>query len=45
MTATACGFPACRNDATTAAGMCEDHKRVRVHPSYVNDKHTEGGHG
>lgn len=45
MSATACGFPACRNDATTAAGMCHEHRKVTVSASYLDDKHKDGGHG
>jgi len=40
-----CAFPACAHDAVTPTGMCALHTKVRVHASYVNDKHSEGGHG
>jgi hypothetical protein len=40
-----CAFPACREIAITDAGMCDDHRKVRVHPSFVDDKHADKGHG
>jgi hypothetical protein len=40
-----CDFPKCNGTRVTDTGMCELHRRVRIHPSYVNDNHLEGGHG
>jgi len=40
-----CAFPACAHDAVTPTGMCDLHAKVRVHPSYLADKHGAASHG
>ena len=46
---TACVFPDCPTAATghNRAGQdtCQQHQPVVVVGSYVDDRHTEGGHG
>ena len=44
-----CVHPICPDPATTRnradQGTCHEHRLVVVTGSFVNDKHTEGGHG
>lgn len=42
---TTCDFPDCPEPRRTKTGMCELHRNVRVSGSWVDDGHTEGGHG
>lgn len=42
-----CDFPGCERRAELGVRMCEDHVMVRMasNGSWVDDHHTEGGHG
>lgn len=42
-----CVFPRCESAPVAGSLRCHDHRNVRVSStgSWVNDKHTEGGHG
>lgn len=40
-----CRFPDCRRTADPETRMCERHKAVRITSSFVDDRHTDGGHG
>lgn len=44
MLAHECGFPGCREEPGEN-GMCQLHRAVTVSGSYVDDHHSEGGHG
>jgi hypothetical protein len=40
-----CDFPLCPEPARDDGTMCELHAHVVVSGSWVNDRHTDGGHG
>lgn len=40
-----CCFPECPRIADPVTGKCGRHERVQISTSYVDDRHTEGGHG
>lgn len=32
-----CDFPKCQAEAVTKSGMCDYHRNVRIHPSFLGD--------